>query len=712
MPVLNSNDPRFREAIGASSVSIVLTDCTLPDNPVVFVNRAFADLTGYSPEESLGGNMRFLQGPGTDAAAAGEIREAVARGDSIRREILNYRKDGQPFWNEVAIDPIRDEAGHVTGFIGVQLDCTQRHEAEERFAGVVDNLPGYVFQRVLKPDGRIIFPYVSRSIFRILGLPEDADWSDGRVYEHLHPEDRERVRREVAQSTAELTPLCSVFRFVSATGQEHWFRSNSIPCKVPNGDVLWAGLAVDISAEKTSELRIAYLAGHDVLTGLPNRVQFRSFMIKAIAAAGPGAGRVVLFYLDLDDFEAINLTRGQSYGDRVLRRIGLRLTEFCEKCGGTAARIGGDEFALLIPALTDAASPLELAEAIRLELRRSMAIDGQEAAIDACVGVALLPEGPPISENDAEAASSDLMTRAHFALQAAKQDGSGICRLYAVEFDDRFRNRAVLRRSLLQAVEEKQFELHYQPVVELASGRIVGGEALIRWIHPELGPQRPDLFIPLAESSGLIVPIGAWVIEQAMRQAGRWRSLGLGPTKLAINVSSIQFQRPGFVAAIERILKDTGSDPRDFDFELTEGTVIEASAEIHEQLHALRSLGFGLVIDDFGTGHSTFKYLRQFPVDKIKIDQSFVRQLVIGSSDASIIRAMIALAQSLNIGVVAEGIETPIQRDFLREEGCLVGQGYLFSMPMSAEDFGWVLSEHFTLPRLGPAAMRPTGTRA
>jgi EAL domain-containing protein (putative c-di-GMP-specific phosphodiesterase class I) len=292
-------------------------------------------------------------------------------------------------------------------------------------------------------------------------------------------------------------------------------------------------------------------------------------------------------------------------------------------------------------------------------------------------------------------------------LRAAKQEGPGAYRVYSVAFDDRLRNRLALRQSLHRAIEGQQFELHYQPLVQLASGRIVGAEALVRWNHPELGTQRPDVFIPLAEASGMIVPLGAWAIKQAMRQGQLWKRPGVGAPRIAINISSIQLAKPGFIAAVEQALSETGADPRDFEFELTEGLMIEPSSETLAILTWVKSLGFGITIDDFGTGYSTFKYLRDFPVDKIKIDQTFVRQLAIDSSDASIIRSMIALSRSLGVQIVAEGVETAMQRDFLRDEGCEVGQGYFFSLPLTAEDFGWLLRSGLNLPVSGGEPSNP-----
>jgi EAL domain-containing protein (putative c-di-GMP-specific phosphodiesterase class I) len=293
---------------------------------------------------------------------------------------------------------------------------------------------------------------------------------------------------------------------------------------------------------------------------------------------------------------------------------------------------------------------------------------------------------------------AELMKRAMLALQAAKRVGRGICRVYAADSDNRQQNQMILRNSLRTAIEENQFKLHFHPLVDLRSGTIVGAEALVRWNHPQLGLQRPDIFIPFAESSGLIIPLGALILREAMLQVTSWQRLGLQVPRIAINVSGIQLKDPGLLRSIEAALLETGADASHLELELTEGFMIDASSSTLNVLRELKMLGFTLAVDDFGTGHASFRYLRDFPVDKVKIDQTFVRQMVIDSSDASIIRAIIALAKSLDLEMVAEGIETTIQRNFLREEGCRTGQGYLFSLPLAAEDFAYLVAHDVKLP--------------
>jgi EAL domain-containing protein (putative c-di-GMP-specific phosphodiesterase class I) len=342
-------------------------------------------------------------------------------------------------------------------------------------------------------------------------------------------------------------------------------------------------------------------------------------------------------------------------------------------------------------------STLDFGQLICAEISRPMFIDGIMVVVEACVGASdsllRMKEVPQGADRGAE-----LMKRVHLAASVAKRAGAGDCVLYSPALDDRTTNQTDLGNLLRQAIEEEQFELHYQPLVDLTSGSIIGAEALIRWSHPELGRMRPDLFIPLAESTRLIVPLGGWITEAVMRQAQSWRRLGITVPPISINLSGVQLRSSGFLRMVEGALIATGCNAADFEFELTEGILIDKSHEVSARLLRLKALGFALALDDFGAGHATFVYLRQFPVDKIKIDKTFLGHLAFGSSDALIVRSMITMARSLGLDVLAEGIESKQQRDFLIEEGCRKGQGNFFSLPLSAEDFARMLEQCVPLP--------------
>jgi diguanylate cyclase (GGDEF)-like protein/PAS domain S-box-containing protein len=693
---------------------LVVTDASKPENPIAYVNSAFTVMTGYQPQDVIGQNLRILQGPETDATVVDAFGQAVSTGQSIRRELLNYRKNGEAFWNDVAIDPIRTSQGMLIGFAAIMYDTSAKHAenaerlaALERLESITNNSPGYVFRRVLKRDGPISYDYLSPSLFRILGLPEDTDWSAGQNFAWLLPGDRDDFQRLTKQSATDMTQLRCDVRVLSAAGAEHWFRTDSSPRRLPNGNTVWEGLALDVTAEKVAQTKLDLVAHQDVLTGLPNRFFFNNALLAALSRPVEEDRRTALFYINLCSFSAINDIWGEALADKLLRRIAIRLREQAEIMAGTVARMGGDEFGLLLPDIPANAKALDIGQLICSEISRPMVIDGATIVIEACVGGAETSTEPTELPDGAEDRSGALMKRLGLAIRAAKRDGPSVCVLYSPALVDGATNSATIKNSLRYAIESEQFELHYQPLVDLTSGNIIGAEALVRWLHPDLGFIRPDIFIPIAEETRLIVPLGGWITKAVMRQVQTWKRLGVTVPRISINLSNVQLQSPGFIEMVEGSLAETGSHAGDFEFELTEGMLIDLSPDVSARLSRLKVLGFTIALDDFGSGHATFSYLRQFPVDKIKIDQIFVRHLVVDSSDAMIIKAMINMAHSLGLDVLAEGIETSRQRDFLIEEGCRSGQGYHFSLPLKPEDFAWMLGQSVSLPLSAMARSEP-----
>jgi len=687
-------------------LSVVVTDATVPDNPIVYVNRAFEVLTGYSARDCIRRNCRFLQGRGTDMAVAAEIRRAVKAGQPLRRELLNYRKDGTAFWNELAIDPIRNKRGRLTGFVAVLHDTTQKHamliarkEVESRLSTLLDTLPGFMFEAVANSTGTFDYTYISSSAKHLFGLLGDCTVSFEVLLRWIPAVDQDRLQAVLAHAARTGVMQNTEFRLVRPSNEDFWFRAAVSPRTLPDGRIALSGLALDISEERASRLHAAYLESNDPLTKLLNRHKLRARIAETVVSLDPDQGETALLIADLDDFQSLNDAMGMPTGDRVLRRIGMRVAEFAEEHGGIAGRFGGDEFAAMLPNRLPGADVGALAAVLCEIVGQPVLLDGQAFEVTACVGAATLPQASEASQGAVgEELAEELLKRAQLALVMAKRNGAGFSRIYTPDVDDRIRHQQALRRSLQRAIVEEQFELHYQPQVELATGSIVGVEALVRWQHPEFGLQRPDVFIPMAESSGQIVALGALLMRMVMRQQRVWVRRGLTVPLVSVNVSGVQLRRPGFVAMVQAALDETGARAKDFELELTETTLLESDADITSQLAALREIGFSLAIDDFGAGHATMKYLREFPVDRLKIDQSFIRHLVLGSSDVAIVNSMVSLGAALGLDVVAEGIETVLQRDFLRDAGCLIGQGYLFSMPLKAEDLGWMLRERITLP--------------
>ena len=691
----------------ADSVSccLIVTDASKPDDPIAYVNSAFTLLTGYDRREAIGQNLHLLRGPETDALGLDELREALSSGHSIRRELLSYRKNGDAYWSDITIDPIRNSEGRLIGSAVVMCDSSVRHAehamqsaALHRLESITGNAPGYVFRRVLKPDASISYEYLSPSLFRILGLPEDTDWSAGQNFAWFQPDDRADFLRVTRQSAADMTPLRCDIKVLSAAGAEIWFRTDSSPRKLPNGDTVWEGMALDVTAEKVAKAELEFVARHDVVTRLPNRFSFNTAVAEALSRPISADRGAALIYVDLCSFATVIELWGEARADKVLRRVALTLTELAETMAGAVTRMGGDEFALFLPEMAPQTQALEVGRLVCAEISRPMVIDGAPIVVEAFVGVAETSLDAAEMSRGGEIRAVEMLKRARMAMSAAKREGPGACVLYSPDLADGAAKSTTIRNSLSQAIESEQFELHYQPVVDLASGAIIAAEALVRWPHPELGVIPPDIFIPIAEATRLIVPLGGWITKAVMRQTQCWKHAGLSAPLISINLSGVQLQSPGFIEMVEDALAETGCKGADFEFELTEGVLIEISPEVSVRLARLKALGFTLALDDFGSGHASFAYLRRFPVDKIKIDQMFVRQLTAGSSDALIVKAMIGMAHSLGLGVIAEGIETRWQRDFLIGEGCGSGQGYFFSLPLIPEDFARTLDQRVSLP--------------
>jgi len=434
-------------------------------------------------------------------------------------------------------------------------------------------------------------------------------------------------------------------------------------------------------AEKTAE----HQAHYDLLTDLPNRSMFNDRLTLALAHANRHRKMLALLFVDLDRFKTIVDTLGHAIGDQVLRGVAERLSS-CLEADDTLARMGGDEFVVLLPEIHRADKAVRLAQMMLDVLRPAFQFNGHDLHITTSIGISLYPY-------DGEDADT-LLKNADTALYRAKEQGRNNYQLYTPAMNARAFERLALENSLRRALERNEFMLHYQPQVEIMSGSITAVEALIRWQHPDLGLVYPAEFIPLAEETGLIVPLGEWVIRTACTQAKLWQKAGLPPLIVAVNLSGRQFQHQGLVDSISRILKETKMDPRLLELEITESIAMQNADYTIVILKELKEMGLRISMDDFGTGYSSLSYLKKFPIDTLKIDQSFVRDIHTDPNDAAIANAVIVLAHSLKLEVVAEGVETPEQEAFLRENHCDRLQGYLFSNPIPAEVFQNFLEKH------------------
>lgn len=540
----------YKRAVDASSSGVVIADITWPDMPVTYVNYAFERLTGYSSDEAIGHNCRFLQGTERDELAIKQIRHAIAARQECSVVLKNYRKDGSIFWNNLFLAPVPDEQGAITHYIGIQTDIT---------------------------------------------------------------------------------------------------------------------------AQKNYEQELAYNASYDLLTGLPNRSLLKERLTQSCKISARHQEKVAVLFIDLDGFKLINDSKGHTVGDEVLRQISCRLQAELRP-GDTLARLGGDEFVLIVPDLQETESLNELAQHLLTVIARPILVEELELQITASIGISLT--------DNAFDEPMQLVQQADLAMYQAKLQGRNNYQWYQAEMETSLNKRLNLHAMLKKAVANQEFVLYYQPQVEAGSGRLIGLEALLRWPHPEHGMIGPDEFIPVAEETGLIVEIGQWVIEQAAAFNASLQQRGIAHLVMAVNLSSLQFQRPGFVEQLQQTLQQQQLAPRWFELELTESLLLQNIEQVVTKLQQLKKLAVSIAIDDFGTGYSSLSYLKRLPINKLKIDRSFIRELVTDQRDAAISRAIIAMAHQLGVRVVAEGVETEAQASFLAKSLCDELQGYYFARPM------------------------------
>jgi len=481
--------------------------------------------------------------------------------------------------------------------------------------------------------------------------------------------------------TLGLTPNCILVR---RDGVESDIEDSAAPIHDRRGRVTGAVMVFrDVSEARTLSRRMSFLAQHDSLTQLSNRMVLNDRLTQAIAMARRHGQKLAVLFLDVDRFKHINDSLGHAIGDRLLQSVSQRLLT-CVRRSDTVSRQGGDEFVILLSEVARAQDAAVCADKVLLSLSTPHRIDEHDLHITVSIGIATYPDDGMDTET--------LMKNADFAMYEAKENGRNNYKFFKPAMNVRAIERQSLETGLRQAIEQQEFVLHYHPLMNLNTGAITGAEALVRWRHPERGLVPPLHFIPIAEESGLIVPIGRWVIFEACRQAQAWEKAGRQPMRISVNVSAVELRNKDFVASVRDVLTETGLNPSHLELELTETFLMQDWKSTAAVLHALKDMGVQLALDDFGTGYSSLSYLKRFPIDTLKIDQSFVRDLTTDADDASIVSAVISMGKSLHKRVVAEGVETREQLAFLQQQNCPEAQGYYFSKPVVAGDFGQMLN--------------------
>ena len=657
------------------------------------INDKLCEILGYGREELLGMAWLDLVHP-DDSAKETSRFSAALRGDDegYTCDLRLLRRDGNPLDAHVILRCVREDDGRLRYLVVMVQDISARKRMEESL-----RLSATVFEHaaegVVIVDRNVRIVAVNKTFTEITGYGED---------ELLGQNPRVLQSGRTAPAT-----YAELWKSVAEQGLwrgELWNRRKDgtlfaelltiSAVRDANGEIThYVGLVSDITTLKRSQEVLDYQAHHDPLTDLPNRLLFEDRLQHSLNRARRDKSQIAVMFVDLDRFKNINDTLGHPVGDQVLRAIGQRLQSSLRD-SDTVARLGGDEFILLLESIENEHDCSVIADKLLADLRRPVEAAGQEFFVSASIGVSVFPR-------DGEDVAT-LVRNADAAMYQAKEQGRNGYEIYHRELTSTVQKRFVLEAELRRALERGELSLHYQPQRRIYDGQLTGAEVLLRWRHPEHGPVSPADFIPLAEETGLIIEIGEWVLDTACDQLQRWIAAGLQPPPLAVNISEVQMRRGNLLNKVEAVLQRFKLPAGYLELEITEGFILHQSDERVSQLGRLRDLGVGLAIDDFGTGYSSLSYLKRFPIDTLKIDQSFVRGLPGDADDAAITRAIIAMGRSLGLSIVAEGVELPAQQEFLRLAGCEFMQGYLYARPMPADQF-----EAELLP--GPAAEKATG---
>jgi diguanylate cyclase (GGDEF)-like protein/PAS domain S-box-containing protein len=695
LAALRESEERFRLLLDSSPEAIFGVDT---QGVCTFVNPACLAMLGYTQAEMLGKNVHRLihhsypdgrPYPKEDCHVSCSTLDGKAT--HVDSEV-HWRKDGTCFPVEYWSHPMYRN-GELVGAVVNFIDISERKRAEEalreseaRFRTMAEHSTDWIWS--IDTQGRHTYSNQRGAVS--LGYTADeflAMDSTGLV----HPDDLPLLHHTFEEAVSARQGWQNiVLRWRHRNGSYRTFDSNASALFSEAGQLIgFQGVDRDITERREAEERIAFLAHHDALTGLPNRVLLRDRFEHALAMAERSRTRVAMLFLDLDNFKVVNDTLGHAAGDRLLLEVVSRLAH-CTRESDTISRQGGDEFILLLNEVPELETVERVAGEILSQLAEPAEINGHVLNASCSIGVAIYPEDG--SDFDS------LLQKADTAMYNAKDAGRNTYCFFDEQMNLQAHEHLLLQNRLHQALFRAEFNLHYQPQIEIGSGRVIGVEALLRWNNPELGDVVPARLIPVAEDCGLIVPIGAWVMEEACRRAQTWRKAGWPDLTMSVNLSALQFRRAGLIETVAGALERSGLPPHLLELELTESILLQDVENNLDTVRRLKALGVRLSIDDFGTGYSSLSYLKRFAVDRLKIDRSFVRDISTDPDDAAIVRAVIQLARSLRLGIIAEGVETQEQLTFLREEGCQEVQGFLFSRPLEPAAF-----ENFLRERMAAA---------
>jgi diguanylate cyclase (GGDEF)-like protein/PAS domain S-box-containing protein len=684
---LRAGEERFRTMANSIPQLAWMAD---EKGSIFWYNERWFDYTGTTLQEMAGWGWQKVHHPDRVRGVVDKISHCFQTGEiwedtfPIRGRDGNYRE----FLSRAV--PIRDPSGKVWRWFGTNTDITERQAmedalfAEKERAQVTLNSIG---DAVICTDipGNVTF--LNLVAERMTGWsPHDAV---GRPMAEVAPifdaTSGQAIPNpmELALMDNRTVALPSNCHLIRRNGVEIPIEDSASPIHNRQGQAIGAVIVFrDVSEARSMTRQMTYSAQHDFLTGLPNRMLLNDRVSQAITSAPRHAKKIIVLFLDLDGFKHINDSLGHPIGDQLLQSVAKRLTA-CVRASDTVSRQGGDEFVVLLSEVEQPEDAAISARRILHAVAQPHSIEGHDLHVTASIGVSVFPDDGEDSET--------LIKNADTAMYQAKEHGRQSYQFFKSAMNVRAVERQSIEESLRRALERNEFALHYQPKVNLRTGKITGAEALLRWTHPTRGPVSPAQFISVAEDCGLILPIGHWVLHEACRQARAWLDAGLPMGTIAVNISAIEFRHESFLQGVFTVLKETGLDPRSLELELTESVLMKRAESTESILKALRTRGVQLAVDDFGTGYSSLSYLSKFPIDSLKIDQSFVRQITTAPDETSIVTAIISMGRSLKLRVIAEGVETKEELAFLQSLQCDEAQGYFFSRPVTPAMFATLL---------------------
>lgn len=656
-----------------------------PQRRLVRANKMFYAMAHTDPEHAIGQHIVSLVHPAGETVPCPVCRAQEEKKDKVITMEADHpdNPSGRPI--EINVKILRDETNAATGILMSIHDLSNARKAEEKLR------ESERYNRMLFESSPIGLALSRQDGTLVDANPAYADIVGCRVEETREMNLWQNAQEGLKLVQQQLDALRKTGRYGPYETEYLHKDGRAVPVKLSgtllqkDGEPFILSSIEDVTERKAAEEQIEFMAYHDALTGLPNRMLAKDHMELVISYADRAKAKAALMFLDLDNFKTINDTLGHFFGDALLKQVAARLRE-CVRSTDTISRQGGDEFLIVLADIHDSDTVTAISEKILERLADYFEIEGHELSISISIGVAVYPD-------DADDFDT-LLKKADTAMYNAKEAGRNTYRFFTDQMNVNALESLHLRGNLRRALERNEFSLHYQPQISLASGGIIGAEALIRWNHPELGMIAPGRFIPIAEESGLIVQIGEWVLREACRQAAAWQQAGLPELLIAVNLSAVQFRRGDLERSVTQALTESGCDPTLLELELTESILIQNPENVLQTVKRLKALGVKFSVDDFGTGYSSLAYLKRFAVDKLKIDQSFIRDLTNEPENAAIVRAIVQMARSLNLKTIAEGVEDEQALAFLRLHHCDEAQGYYFARPLPADEFERYLAQH------------------